>query len=281
VMRAAAHGIHVLCEKPMAPTEEECVEMIEACERARVKLMIAYRLHFQAGNLHVLDLIKKGSIGDPHVFSSVFAYQVREGNTRIQARAGAGPLFDIGVYCINAARYVFGAEPIAVHAHRIENDSDERFKDVEEGVAATLRFPHGRVASFICSYGASDRQHYEVIGTKGVIDVEEAYTHAGPMAVSVTKHGRKTRKRFGKSDQIAAEIIYFTRCVREDIEPEPSGREGLIDVHIIRAIDEAASTGREVEISALHDPPPEPAQKITVPAHDEPKTVGGVESPSR
>jgi glucose-fructose oxidoreductase len=281
VVRAAAHGVHVLCEKPMAPTEEECEVMIEACARAKVKLMVAYRLHFQPGNLHVVEQIQKGAIGDPHLFSSVFSFQVREGNTRIQARAGAGPLFDIGVYCINAARYVFRDEPVAVQAHRIENPDDPRFQDVEEGVAAILKFPHGRVASFVCSYGATDRQHYEVVGTKGVIEVEEAYTHSGAMAVAITKHGHRTRKRFGKTDQIAAELLYFTRCVREDITPEPGGREGMIDVRIIRAIDEAATMGREVELAPMHDRKPQPSQAISVPPHGEPRTVGGVESPSR
>ncbi len=278
-MRAARHGVHVLCEKPMAPTELECVQMIEACQRTSVKLMIAYRLHFQPGNLHVIDLIKKGAIGDPHVFSSVFSFQAREDNVRLEPRPGAGPLFDIGVYCINAARYVFQSEPIAVHAHRIENTRDERFKDVEEGVAATLRFPDGKTATFVCSFGAAERSHYEVIGTKGMIDVEDAYTQAGPMAVSVIKHGKRTRKRFSKTDQVAAELVYFTRCVREDMQPEPSGKEGLIDVHIIQAIDEAATTGREIEIVPSFDPPPRPDQAITRPAHGEPRTVGGVESP--
>lgn len=278
VMKAAAHGVHVLCEKPMAPTETECVEMIEACARGNVKLMIAYRLHFQAANLHVVDLMRKRAIGEPHVFSSVFSYQVEDPNTRIEPRAGAGPLFDIGVYCINAARYVFGAEPIAVHAHRIENASDARFRDVEEGVAATLRFPHGQVATFVCSFGAAERSHYEVIGTKGMIEVDPAYAHADAMVVTVTKHGKKVKRRFGKSDQVAAELVYFTKCVQDDVDPEPSGREGLNDIHIIHAIDEAATTGREVEIRTIADPLPVPEQVITRPPHAEPEVVQ-VEAP--
>ena len=139
-VRAAQAGVHVLCEKPMAPSSDECKAVVEACQRENVRLMIAYRLHFQSANLHVVDLIQRGTIGTPKVFSSVFSYQVKDGNTRVEDRAGAGPLYDIGIYCINAARYVFRDEPIGVHAHRIQNGDDERFKSVEEGVAVSLRY---------------------------------------------------------------------------------------------------------------------------------------------
>src|SRR5687767_13762387 len=116
---AARHGVHVLCEKPMAPTEAECLQMIRACEQRRVKLMVAYRLHFQAANLIAVEIARGGELGDPRAFSSVFTMQVREGNTRVQARRGAGPLFDVGIYCVNAARYLFRSEPLEVLAMRL------------------------------------------------------------------------------------------------------------------------------------------------------------------
>src|SRR6185436_3011919 len=72
---AARHGVHVICEKPMAPTEAECMQMIRACEHRRVKLMIAYRLHFECANLLAVELARGGEIGEPRMFSSVFSMQ--------------------------------------------------------------------------------------------------------------------------------------------------------------------------------------------------------------
>jgi glucose-fructose oxidoreductase len=218
------------------------------------------------------------------VFSSVFSFQVKEGNTRVEDRAGAGPLHDLGIYCINAARYVFRDEPIGVHAHRISNGDDERFQAVEEGIAASLRFKGGRVANFVCSYGAADRSHYEVVGTDGVLEVENAYEYTTPMAVTLVKNGKRKRRSFRKSDQIAAEVQYFVRCIRNEIEPEPSGLEGLADLHIIEAIQEAVRTGQHVAIAPIagieDEAHPSPEQEITRPAHGMPKLIG-VESASR
>jgi glucose-fructose oxidoreductase len=116
---AARHGVHVMCEKPMAPTEAECMQMIRACEQRHVKLMIGYRLHFECANLVAVELARGGEIGEPRMFSSVFSMQVRNGNVRTQPRRGAGPLYDIGIYCLNAARYLFRTEPIEVTAMKL------------------------------------------------------------------------------------------------------------------------------------------------------------------
>jgi glucose-fructose oxidoreductase len=283
VVRAARRGVHVLCEKPMAPTEDECRLMIEACEQGGARLMIGYRLHFQAANLYAVEQIGKGVIGEPRVFSSVFTFQIREGNTRTQPRAGAGPLFDIGIYCINAARYVFQGEPITVQADRIHGGDDPRFASIDEGYAVTMEFEHNRIANFVCSYGAADRSHYEVIGTDGVIEVDRAYEYTQPMTVTIDKQGKQRRRQFRKTDQIAAEVQYFAKCIREQLDPEPGGVEGLIDVTIIGAIERAARTGQRTYLPALGagDVPPSPDQVITRPAHDEPAMVGGVQSASK
>src|SRR4051812_4648894 len=109
---AARHNVHVICEKPMAPTEAECMQMIRACEQRRVKLMIGYRLHFECANLVAVEMARGGEIGEPRMFNSIFSMQIRNGNIRTLPRRGAGPLYDIGIYCLNAARYLFRAEPI-------------------------------------------------------------------------------------------------------------------------------------------------------------------------
>ncbi|MGE5182546.1 MAG: Gfo/Idh/MocA family protein [Acidobacteriota bacterium] len=271
---AARHGIHVVCEKPMAPTEHECMQMIRSCEQRGVKLMIAYRLHFQTANLVAIEIARGGELGVPRIFSSVFSLQVRDGNTRVQPRRGAGPLYDLGTYCVNAARYLFRAEPIEVLAMRLAGKQDPRFANAEEAYAATLRFPDDRVAQFTCSFGATDRSHYEIVGTDGILTLDNAYEYAGEMKMTVlSKHGDKERT-FPKRDQVAAEIEYFARCVRDDVEPEPSGWEGLEDVRILQAIQSSARFGRAVPIDPMSRPKrPDLGQEIQIPPHDKPRLV--------
>lgn len=278
---AARHGIHVICEKPMAPTEAECMQMIRACEQRRVKLMIAYRLHFEAANLVAVEIARGGEIGEPRVFSSVFSMQVRDGNIRTQPRRGSGPIFDIGVYCVNAARYLFRSEPIEVSAFKLAGH-DARFTSVEEAAAVTMRFSGERVAQFTCSFGAHDRAHYEVIGTEGYLTLDNAYNYETEMALNIVgKFGAKTRK-FEKRDQIAAEISYFARCIREDKDPEPSGWEGLADVRILQAISASARFGRAVPIEPIPRPKrPYLGQSIEVPSHEMQPPLVDVEQPSK
>jgi glucose-fructose oxidoreductase len=271
---AARHGVHVRCEKPMSPTEAECMSMIRACEQQRVKLMIAYRLHFQSANLVAIEIARGGELGDPRVFSSTFSMQVRDGNVRVQPRRGAGPLFDIGVYCVNAARYLFRSEPLEVLSMKLSGQ-DPRFTSVNEAYAVTMRFPHERVAQFTCSFGAADRAHYELIGTEGVLTLDNAYDYSGEMHMHVNgKHGIKNRT-FEPRDQIAAEIEYFARCVRENIDPEPSGWEGLADVRILAAIQQSTTFGRAVPIEPVLRPRrPYLGQEIDVDPHPVPPLVG-------
>ena len=110
-VRAAHAGVHVLCEKPLAVTEEECDRILRACREAGVRLMTAYRLHFEPLTLEVIDLVRKGRIGEPRYFSSDFSMVAKPGNIRTRPETGGGTLYDLGVYCINAARMLFGAEP--------------------------------------------------------------------------------------------------------------------------------------------------------------------------
>ncbi len=278
---AARHGVHVMCEKPMAPTDAECMQMIRACERGHVKLMVAYRLHFEAANLIAIEIARGGEIGEPRLFNSVFSMQVRDGNVRTQPRRGAGPVFDIGIYCVNAARYLFRAEPLEVLAMKLAG-GDPRFASVEEACAVTMRFPQERVAQFICSFGAHDRAHYQLIGTDGYLTLDNAYDYAAEMTLHVEgKHGKKSRT-FQQRDQIAAEIEYFAACIRDNIDPEPSGWEGLADVRIIQAIQSSARFGRAVPIDPIARPRrPDLGQEIRMPAlYDRPPLVD-VEQPTK
>src|SRR5580658_3699262 len=168
---AARAGVHVLCEKPMAKNEQECEAMMESASRANVKLMIAYRLHFEKGNLTAAKLVREGKIGDPRIFHSEFSQQVPADNMRLKEDSGGGPIYDLGVYCINAARYLFRAEPEEVFAYNAARN-DKRFSEVAEMTSVVMRFPDERLASFTCSFRAADRSSYEVIGTKGVLRMD-------------------------------------------------------------------------------------------------------------
>ncbi len=277
---AARHGVHVMCEKPMAPTEAECLQMIRACEQRRVKLMIAYRLHFEAANLIAVELARGGDIGEPRVFSSVFTMQVRDGNIRTQPRRGSGPLFDIGIYCVNAARYLFRSEPLEVSATRLSG-ADPRFAAIDEAYAVTMRFPRDRVAQFTCSFGAHDRAFYQVIGTDGFLTLDNAYDYATEMKLTVQGRGASKTRTFTKRDQIAAEIEYFARCVRDGMDPEPSGWEGLADVRILQAIQSSSRFGRVVPVEPVtRHRRPDLAQAIEFPPHGDVTTVGA-EQPTK
>jgi predicted dehydrogenase len=279
--RAARAGVHVLCEKPMAVTEEDCRSMIGATEENGVKLMVAYRLHFEQANLRAIELVQSGKLGDPRLFDSVFTMQVKQGDIRLNPRElGGGTLYDIGIYCINAVRNLYGAEPMEVVAFS-SNSGDPRFRQCEEMTSCLLRFPgRERLASFTCSFGAVDVSSYRVVGTKGELVMDPAYEYAGALRQRLTVGGRTRQRRFPKRDQFAAELIYFSDCVLTGADPEPSGWEGLADIRVIQALYRSADTGGFVTLEPFHkEIRPSRNQEITRPGVRKPQLVN-TESPS-
>jgi predicted dehydrogenase len=274
-VRAAEARVHVLCEKPLAVSEEDCEAMIDAANRNGVMLMTAYRLHFEKGNLEAVRLAKSGKLGKLRIFNSEFAQQVVEDNIRVTepTERGGGPVYDMGVYCINAARYLFQAEPTAVFAASA-NNGEPRFRKVDEMTSVVMRFPEERLATFTCSFGAADISRYTLIGTKGVLTADPAYEYSTGIKHQLTIGEKTVTKKFPKRDQFAAELVYFSDCILKNREPEPSGLEGLADVRIVRAIYESARTGKVVELPEL--PPkkrPTSQQEIHRAPHGKPKTV--------
>lgn len=242
-------GIHVLCEKPMARNEEECRDMIEAAARGKAKLMIAYRLHFEEATIEAIETVRSGVIGDPRFFSSVFAQQLSESNSRGKARFWANPLPDMGPYPINTVRHLFRAEPLEVFAFSARKE-ERRFDEIDEMFVVTLRFPEERLASFTVSYGANPIDQYRVVGTQGDLEVKPGFGFTEPLRHRLTVGTRVTEKVFPRTDQFGAETKYFSDCILDDREPEPNGEEGLADVRVLLAIEEALETGVPKAITA-------------------------------
>lgn len=272
VIRAAAAGKHILCEKPLALNATEARGMIQAARDNDVKLMTAYRLHFEPANLATIELVKSGKIGEPRYFSSNFSYQVTDPeNIRLQFARGGGPVYDIGIYCINAARYLMQDEPVEVTG-MLARSEDPRFNEVEETASAILRFPRGRLASFNVSFGAADVARYEIVGTKGRIVLEPAYEYSEGLKQTVTIEGKTEEKSFPKTDQFGGEIEHFSECILEGREPEPSGVEGLADVRIIEAIFDSDASGRAIRFK--------PTRKGSRPGENQVKRKRGIRKPS-
>ena len=272
--RAAARGVHVLCEKPLAVTAEDCEAMISACDTHGVKLMTAYRLHFEAANMRAVEIARSGKLGEPRLFTSTFTMQVRAGDIRLQKAMGGGTLHDIGVYCIQAARLLFRAEPVEVLA-TAATGKDRRFGEVDEMISAMLRFPGDRLASFIVSFGAADVSSYRLVGTKGSLVLDPAYEYAGERRMRVTTGNRTRERRFKPADQFAPELLHFSDCIVHDRTPEPSGVEGWIDVKIIEALLRSARSGRPERLDLpAGERPPSVDQVVHRPPVGRPELVG-------
>jgi predicted dehydrogenase len=276
---AARHGVHVLCEKPLAGTAAECREMIDACERGGARLMTAYRLHFESANLAAIKHITDGEIGEPRVFHGFNCQTIEAGNTRLDADLKGGPLMDLGIYCINAARYLFRDDPTEVSGFA-SRPPGPKYSEVPEMVTAVMRFPGERLATFSCGFGESKVSEFRVIGTKADIRLMPAYTFRGENTMYFTKDGNVKETRFPERDQVGAEIVYFADCIRIGTNPEPDGYEGLADLIIIDAIKESIRTGSAVPLAPFKKKGfPTPAQEFKLPKIEAPKLVNAA-SPS-
>lgn len=274
-MRALESGIHVLCEKPLALSVKDCLRLRDEAAASGARLMTAYRLHFEPANLEAFKVCSSGELGDLRYFNSCFSFQITDPeNIRLQEQTGGGPIWDIGIYCINAARTLFQAEPSEIFAVSATG-RDERFSEVEECASVILRFPGDRLASFTCSFGADTAGHYEVHGTKGSLRLDNAYEYTDKRVLTITANSKeKTHKEFKTVDQFAPELVYFSECIVEGREPEPSVREGLADVMIIRAIYDSIRARQPVRlVVAQEHRGPDETMVAVYPAHAEPETI--------
>ena len=237
-IRAAKAGKHVLCEKPMSTSVAEAESMIAACKAASVKLMIAYRCHYEPTNLRAIQLIRDGALGQVQAIESPFGFNIAKGEWRLDKKlAGGGPLFDVGIYSLNACRYLTGEEPADISAYASVIDHDGRFNEVEENVAWTMKFPSGIVASCTTTYGAQMEGYFRVYGSKGWLQVDQAFVYEGlrlRAEFSGTKLDEPNPARDPSHFQVEAE--HFSHCVLNNLEPQSPGEEGLCDMQYITKI---------------------------------------------
>ena len=251
-VRAAAAGKHVLCEKPLANTAEECRQMVEACRKNRVKLMTAYRKYFEPASVALKKLIDGGKLGPLKLIHSAFTFnlpaqQVWHLNREL---SGGGSLLDVGVYCVNTIRWLTGLEPMEASAYSWTSQP-ERFKEVEESISFQLKFPGGLYVQASSSFGAAKASFLQIHAEKGWVALDPAYAYNEERRL----FGQIGTKWFGKVyqpvEEFHLELDHLAECVRKNREPGPDGVTSLRDVAVMEAIYEAAKTGRN---TAIHLP---------------------------
>jgi predicted dehydrogenase len=253
VVAAAKAGKHVICEKPMANSQSEAREMIAACKRAGVKLMIAYRMQYQPHAREVIAMARGGKLGSVQIMDMINNQdQGDPAQWRQDKRlAGGGSLPDVGLYCLNTARAVLGEEPIEVSASIWSPPNDPRFREVESNVAFTLRFPSGAIANCLSSYSTHRLARLKLMGADAWAEMENAFDYQGQtLRISRLVDGRNevSERTVPRKNQFALELDHMAQCVKQNRTPRTPGEEGLQDQMIMDAIYQAARTGRTVKL---------------------------------
>jgi predicted dehydrogenase len=253
-IRATMAGKHVLCEKPMATSEQAAKRMINAAEKANRKLMIAYRIQYEPYNKLAMQWTRSGEHGKVKLIELSNAQNIGDPNQwRLNKQlAGGGSLPDIGIYNLNTARFLTGEEPEWVMASLCSTPGDVRFKEVEESVMFQLGFPSGVLANCTCSYGVHQSRYYRCLTDKGAwFGLDPAFAYHGLqmfLSEAKEKHERKQQIIMEEQNQFALEIDHFSTAIMEDKQPGTPGEEGLKDVQIMDAIYQSAKEGRRIVI---------------------------------
>ncbi len=256
-VRGAQAGKHILCEKPMATTVAECEQMINACKQANRKLMIAYRCQYDPYHRAMIQIVRGKDLGTVKVIQADNGQN--QGGDLNQWRlkrslAGGGALPDVGIYCLNATRYLTGEEPIAISANLFSTPGDPRFKEVEESVTFQMRFPSGVLAICSTSYGFHEARRFRVFGSDAWGQLDPAFAYRGlQMRVSRksptnTMAENMTNVRLGEKNQFALEIDHMADCIIHNKQPHTPGEEGLQDQKLMALIYQAAQTGKTITL---------------------------------
>lgn len=251
-VRAFKAGKHVFCEKPMAITVEECETMIRGGREAGRKLMVAYRAQFEPHNVEAIRRVRDGEIGPLHLVTSDHGRILDPKDPADQWRmvkslAGGGSLYDIGIYSLQAARYLTGEEPVEVSGQIASPKDDPRFREVEDRVAFQLRFPSGALANLSSSYSTASVKRIQAFGSKASLVLDPATEYEGNrLQVRFEKGLQEVKVK--DANQFAAEMDHFSQSVLANREPLTPGEEGLRDVRILQAIYQSAREGRPISL---------------------------------
>ena len=249
VVRGAKAGKHIFCEKPIANTVAEAEQMIAACKEARRKLMIGYRCQYEPNNLAASALARSGELGPTQSLIIDHGFNIGPNQWRLNKKlAGGGSLVDIGIYSLQAARYLTGEEPVEVSAQLSSPPNDPRFKEVEATVHFLLRFPGGALANCTSSYSYVSQSHIRVVGSKGWLELEPATAYDGIRLRVSHNYAPPEDRTVPEINQFAAERDHFSQCILNNKEPKTPGEEGLRDMKLMAAIYEAARTGKTVKV---------------------------------
>jgi predicted dehydrogenase len=253
VVRGAKTGKHILCEKPMATSSKEAERMIAACKQANVKLMIAYRQQYEPHNRALRQSVTDGKLGKLRGFVSSNSQQ--EGDPtqwRLKkALSGGGCLPDVGLYCLNASRFLSGEEPTEVMAQIWQPKDEPRFAEVEASCSFSLRFPSGYVATCTTSYDVHKSQFLRMEGTNAWAEMSPAFAYHGNKLKWSHLDGEQETEvapQIEEKDQFALEMDHFAECILEGKEPKTPGEEGLRDHRVMEAIYESARSGKSVKL---------------------------------
>jgi predicted dehydrogenase len=238
-IRAARAGKHVLCEKPMATKVADAQAMVDACRKAGRKLMVAYRCQLEPATVRAMQLIRQGKLGTIESIESSNGFNIKAGEWRLDGvLGGGGPLMDVGIYSLNACRFLTGEEPAEFKAQSSVIDRDGRFTQVEENLAWTMKFPAGRLAACNTSYGASLPGFFRVHGSKGMLHMDAAFGYQGQHLTGKVQGEPDIDFATGAKDpaHFVDEADHFSQCVFQNKEPVAPGEEGLRDMRHMDAI---------------------------------------------
>jgi len=256
--RAAAAGKHVLTEKPMSISSNDGQAMVEACRKSDVKLMVAYRIQYEPYNRRAMKLVRSNHYGRLIAYNGINTQTVAPDGDRQwrhkREMAGGGSLFDIGLYCLNTARFLTGEEPIEVYANTYSPTGDPRYAEVEETVQFTLRFPSNTFANCLTSYGGRDDKYQRLNLEGATVDMPNAFLYQGQRMSVIERVSDATRNAeitLEPKNQFAQEIDHMAECVLTGQEPWTPGEEGVQDHKLMEAIYESARTGMPVKLAPV------------------------------
>jgi len=251
VDRVARAGKHVLCEKPLAATAEQSAKIVEVCEQHGVKLMTAYRKHFEPSTLFLKNLVRSGKFGTIDMVHTVFSELHIAGKSvpwLLDARlAGGGPLMDLGVYCLNTTRWMLEEDPTEVDAVSWKKNT-ERFTQVEEGISFRAQFPSGCILQASTTYSSAISSFMFVQGEKGWACLTPAFPFDEDRLLTGKIKGKGFSHNFKIVDEFAPELESFAQAILKNRPVQPDGKQGHRDMRIIDAIYESASKQTPVVI---------------------------------